>query len=294
MGQDYLIATASTCDLTKEYLAEHNVPFIKYSYTFDEKVYYDDCCEVTRNDVYKKMRNGVILTTAAINAYAYKEFFEGLIKENGNKNIIFLDMSKVLSASLKFAEEAIEELKTSYPDSEIVYVDTCCVSGGLGMLVMNVIRNYEAGMGYKEQLQWIEDNKFKIAHRFTVDDLSYLKRGGRVSNSAALVGTLLNIKPVLYVPNEGSLLVSTKVRGRKKALNTIIDSIKEEIGKPDGKEFLINHADCEEDAKYVRDKLMEAYPSIGEIRIQGLGVVIGAHCGPGLLAIFYMTKERTP
>jgi DegV family protein with EDD domain len=176
MGQDYLIATASTCDLTKEYLAEHNVPFIKYSYTFDEKVYYDDCCEVTRNDVYKKMRNGVILTTAAINAYAYKEFFEGLIKENGNKNIIFLDMSKVLSASHKFAEEAIEELKTSYPDIEIVYVDTCCVSGGLGMLVMNVIRNYEAGMGYKEQLQWIEDNKFKIAHRFTVDDLSYLKR----------------------------------------------------------------------------------------------------------------------
>ncbi|MCR5727164.1 MAG: DegV family protein [Lachnospiraceae bacterium] len=294
MDHDYIVATASTCDLTKEYLAEHNIPFIKYSYSMDEKVYYDDCSEDTRKDVYKKMRNGTLLNTAAINTYAYKEFFEEIIKERGEKNIVFLDMAKAMSASHKFAEEAIEELKEKFPKLEIVYVDTCCVSGGLGLLVMNVVRNYEAGLGYKEMLQWIEDNKFKIAHRFTVDDLSYLKRGGRVSNSAALVGTLLNIKPVLYVPNEGTLLVSSKVRGRKKALNTIIDSIKSEIGNPDGKEFLINHADCDEDAEYVRDKLKDAYPSIGEIHIQGLGVVIGAHCGPGLLAIFYMTSQRNP
>ena len=147
---------------------------------------------------------------------------------------------------------------------------------------------------YEESVKWIEDNKFRIAHRFTVDDLNYLKRGGRVSNSAALVGTLLNIKPVLYVPNEGTLLVSSKVRGRKKALNTIIDSIINEIGKPDDVEFLINHADCEEDAEYVKSKLLEKFPSIKSFAIQGLGVVIGAHCGPGLLAIFYMCKERTP
>ena len=293
MEHDYIIATASTCDLTKEYLAEHNVPFIKYSYTVDETVFYDDCSEETRAKVYKDMRNGAILTTAAINAYSYKEFFEGLIKKD-NKNIIFLDMSKALSASHKFADEAIEELKETYPDIKIVYVDTCCVSGGLGLLVINVIRNYEAGFSFEESLKWIEENKFCIAHRFTVDDLSYLKRGGRVSNSAALVGTLLNIKPVLYVPNDGTLVVSSKVRGRKKALNTIIESIKEEIGKPDNVEFIINHADCQEDAEYVRDKLLEAYPSIKSFSIQGLGVVIGAHCGPGLLAVFYMTKERTP
>ena len=293
MEQNYLVATASTCDLTKEYLAEHDIPFIKYSYTIDEKIYFDDCCETTRQEVYTQMRNGALLTTAAINTYAYREFFEGIIKETG-KDIIFLDMSKPLSASHKFAEEAIEELCESYPDRKIIYVDTCCVSGGLGLLVISAVKNYESGMSFEDNLKWIEDNKFKIAHRFTVDNLNYLKRGGRVSNSAALVGTLLNIKPVLYVPNEGTLIVSSKVRGRKKALNTIIDSIKEEIGKPDGKEFLINHADCQEDAEYVRDKLLEAYPSIGQISIQGLGVVIGAHCGPGLLAIFYMTKERTP
>ena len=293
MEKQYLIATASTCDLTNEYLSEHNIPFIKYSYTVEEKIYFDDCSEATRQEVYTRMRNGAILTTAAINTYAYREFFEGLLK-NGEKDIIFLDMSKALSASHKFAEEAIEELKETYPNVKIIYVDTCCVSGGLGLLVMNAVKNYEAGMSFEDNLKWIEDNKFRIAHRFTVDDLSYLKRGGRVSNSAALVGTLLNIKPVLYVPNDGTLVVSSKVRGRKKALNTIIDSIKSEIGRPDGKEFLINHADCLADAEYVRDKLLELYPSIGKITIQGLGVVIGAHCGPGLFTIFYMTNERNP
>ena len=293
MEMDYIIATASTCDLTKEYLEEHNIPFIRYSYTMDEKVYFDDCCETTRQDVYQKMRAGTFLNTAAINTYAYREFFEGLIKQY-NKNIIFLDMSKPMSASHKFAEEAIEELKKTYANINIVYVDTRCVSGGLGVLVMNVVKNYEAGLGFEENLKWIEENKLHIAHRFTVDNLNYLKRGGRVSNSAALVGNLLNIKPVLYVPDEGTLLVSSKVRGRKKALNTIIDSIINEIGKPDGMEFLINHADCQEDAEYVRDKLLEKFPSIKNIQISGLGVVIGAHCGPGLLAIFYMCKERTP
>ena len=296
MEQDYLIATASTCDLTKEYLEEHNLPFIQYSYTIDEKVYFDDCSEATRSEVYTKMRNGAILTTAAINTFAYKEFFENLIKENNGKNIIFLDMSKALSASHKFAEEAIEELKGTYPQTKIIYVDTCCVSGGLGLLVKNVTQKYEEGVGFEELLQWIEDNKFKIAHRFTVDDLSYLKRGGRVSNSAALVGTLLNIKPVLYVPNDGTLLVSSKVRGRKKALNTIIDSIKTDLEGSDTSNlvFLINHADCLDDAEYVKSKLLEAFPGIKEFQISGLGVVIGAHCGPGLFTAFYMTEKRNP
>ena len=293
MEQNYLIATASTCDLTKEYLEEHNVPFIKYSYSMDEKVYFDDCSETTRQDVYSKMRAGTLLNTAAINTYAYREFFEGLISKH-NKDIIFLDMSKPMSASHKFAEEAIEELKETYPNIKIIYVDTRCVSGGLGVLVMNVVKNYEAGLSFEENLKWIEEHKLHIAHRFTVDNLNYLKRGGRVSNSAALVGTLLNIKPVLYIPDEGTLVVSSKVRGRKKALNTILDSIINEIGKPDGMEFLINHADCQEDAEYVKAKLLEKFPDIKNIQISGLGVVIGAHCGPGLLAIFYMCKERTP
>ena len=295
MGQDYIIATASTADLTKEYLEEHHIPFIKYSYSVGDDVYYDDCCEATRDKVYTDMRAGAILTTAAINTYSYKEFFEGLIKEH-HKNIIFLDMSKAMSASHKFADEAIEELKETYPDIKIVYVDTLCVSGGLGLLVTYIVENYEKGFTYDEMLQWIEDNKLKITSRFTVDDLTYLKRGGRVSNSAALIGSLLNIKPVLYIPNEGTLIVSSKVRGRRKALNTIIDSVKQDLKGQDTSElrFHLNHADCMEDAEYVKSKLLEAFPNVKEFRISGLGVVIGAHCGPGLIAVFYNGGARNP
>ncbi|MBO4889787.1 MAG: DegV family protein [Lachnospiraceae bacterium] len=292
MGQDYIIATASTCDLTKEYLEEHKIPFIKYSYVMDGADYEDDCSEETRLDTYHKMREGKLLSTSAINMFTYREFFEGLIKE-GAKNIVFLDMTRPLSSSYRFCDEAIEELKEDYPDCTIINVDTRCVSGGLGMLVMKVCRLYEAGESMDSVLEWIEENKLKIAHRFTVDDLQWLRRGGRVSNASALVGTLLSIKPVLYVPDEGTLVAATKVRGRKAALGAIISSVKEDLKDNGNIEFLINHADCMEDAEYVKGKILETYPD-AKITISGLGVVIGAHCGPGLFTIFYMTDARRP
>lgn len=290
MEQNYIIATASTADLTKEYFEEHKLPFISYSYVLEDESYEDDCSEETRLNIYKKMREGAVLSTSAINMYTYREFFEGLLKEG--KDIIFLDMTRVLSSSWKFCEDAIEDLKENYPNQTIYNVDTRCVSGGLGMLVENVVALYEAGESKEAVLDWIENNKLKIAHRFTVDDLNWLKRGGRVSNASALVGTLLSIKPVLYVPDEGSLVATAKVRGRKNALNTIIESVKKDIKNPDGMVFRINHADCYEDAEYVKNKLLEAFPTIKEITITGLGVVIGAHCGPGLFTIFYMADSR--
>lgn len=289
---DYIVATASTADLTREYLDAHNVPFISYSYSIGDEIYYDDCREETRVSVYKKMREGAVLSTSAINAYTYREFFEGLIKTG--KDVVFLDMSRPLSSSYRFADEAIEELKEEYPDREIINVDTRCVSGGLGMLVEHAIELYEEGKSKEELIDWIEKNKLRIAHRFSVDDLTWLRRGGRVSNASALIGTLLSIKPVLYVPDEGTLEAVAKVRGRKSALNMIIESIQNEVKNPDGMEFHINHADCLEDAEYVRDRLLELFPTVKKISISGLGVVIGAHCGPGLFTIFYMADKRNP
>ena len=292
MGQDYIIATASTCDLTREYLDEHHIPFISYSYVMDGEDYEDDCREETRMDTYRKMREGKLLSTSAINMYTYREFFESLYKD-GVKPVIFLDMTRPLSSSYKYCEEAIEDLKEDYPDSNIINVDTRCVSGGLGMLVQNVVRMYEAGEPMDKVLEWIEDNKLRIAHRFTVDDLKWLRRGGRVSNASALVGTLLSIKPVLYVPDEGTLVAANKVRGRKAALSSIVDSIKADLKDAAEPEFLINHADCLDDAEYVRDRILEMFPA-AKITISGLGVVIGAHCGPGLFTVFYMTDARRP
>jgi|P827metagenome_2_1110787.scaffolds.fasta_scaffold00714_24 DegV family protein with EDD domain len=290
MEQNYIVATASTADRTREYLEGHKIPFISYSYVIGDESYEDDCLDSTRDAVYKRMRNGEILTTSAINMFTYKEFFEGLIKQG--KDVIFLDMSWVLSASYRFCNEAIEELKKEYPERRIINVDTRCVSGGLGLLVEKTIELYEAGESMQAVLDWIEENKLKIAHRFTVDDLTWLKRGGRVSNASALIGTLLSIKPVLYVDNEGALVALSKARGRKKALSEIIAGVMSDIKNPDGMIIRINHADCLEDAKFVRDQLLATYPTIKEISINNLGVVIGAHTGPGLLAVFYMTDER--
>lgn len=290
MEQNYIVATASTADRTREYLEGHKIPFISYSYVIGDESYEDDCLDSTRDAVYKRMRNDEILTTSAINMFTYKEFFEGLIKQG--KDVIFLDMSWVLSASYRFCNEAIEELKKEYPERRIINVDTRCVSGGLGLLVEKTIELYEAGESMQAVLDWIEENKLKIAHRFTVDDLTWLKRGGRVSNASALIGTLLSIKPVLYVDNEGALVAISKARGRKKALAEIIAGVISDIKNPDGMVIRINHADCLEDAEFVKEQILATYPSIKEISINNLGVVIGAHTGPGLLAVFYMTDER--
>ncbi|MBR4575513.1 MAG: DegV family protein [Lachnospiraceae bacterium] len=290
MDRDYIIATASTCDLTREYLEEHNVPYISYSYILDGKDCEDDCREGTRTRIYSMMREGKLLSTSAINMYTYREFFEGLIKD-GDKTVIFLDMTRPLSSSYRYCDEAIEDLKEDYPSSRIINVDTRCVSGGLGLLVRNAVKLYEEGMSEEDMLSWIEDVKLKIAHRFTVDDLNWLKRGGRVSNASALVGTLLSIKPVLYVPDEGTLVAANKVRGRKMALNSIVSSIKNDPVEGDEPEFLINHADCLADAEYVKDRILELHPG-AKVDISQLGVVIGAHCGPGLLAVFYFTDAR--
>jgi DegV family protein with EDD domain len=290
MEQNYIVATASTADRTREYLEEHKIPFISYNYVLGDESYEDDCLDSTRDEVYKKMRNGQILTTSAINTYSYREFFEGLIKQG--KDVVFLDMTWKISASYKFCDEAIAELKEEYPDRRIINVDTRCVSGGLGLLVEKVIELYEAGESMQTVLDWIEENKLKIAHRFTVDDLTWLKRGGRVSNASALIGTLLSIKPVLYVDNEGALVAISKARGRKKALAEIIAGVISDIKNPDGMVIRINHADCLEDAEFVKEQILATYPSIKEISINNLGVVIGAHTGPGLLAVFYMTDER--
>lgn len=290
MEQNYIVATASTADRTREYLEEHKIPFISYNYVLGDESFEDDCLDSTRDEVYKKMRNGQILTTSAINTYSYREFFEGLIKQG--KDVVFLDMTWKISASYKFCDEAIAELKEEYPDRRIINVDTRCVSGGLGLLVEKVIELYEAGESMQAVLDWIEENKLKIAHRFTVDDLTWLKRGGRVSNASALIGTLLSIKPVLYVDNEGALVAISKARGRKKALAEIIAGVISDIKNPDGMVIRINHADCLEDAEFVKEQILATYPSIKEISINNLGVVIGAHTGPGLLAVFYMTDER--
>jgi len=291
---DYIIATSSTSDLPRTWLDQHSIPFIPYSFTVNDEVQEDDCREESRAAMYAKMRDGALLKTSMINEFTYSEFFKKLL--DTGKNVIFLDMSREMSASYQNSMSAAEAVRPLYPDQELYIMDTRCISGGLGTLVVNMVRRMEDGESYRDVIAWGEENKLRIAHRFTVDDLKYLKMGGRVSNASALVGSLLGIKPVLYVPDRGTLDVVKKARGRKAALKSIRDGILNDFSKSDpaGTEVHILHADCRADAEYIRDEIKSAYPQVGEITITQLGVVIGAHCGPGLLTVFYLCAGRQP
>ncbi len=292
--QDYIIATSSTSDLTRTYLDEHRIPFVSYSYTVGDQLFVDDCREETRERVYKGMRAGDKLKTSMINEFIYCDFFRSLLEKG--EDVIFLDMSQKMSVSYEKSRLAEEMIRKEFPGRRLYIMDTRCISGGLGLLVKNMVSRKEQGMSFDEVIAWGEANKLKIAHRFTVDDLNYLKAGGRVSNSAALVGSLLSVKPVLYVPDGGTLDVAKKVRGRKAALGEILRGVKDDLAgiDPSGMEINILQADCRADAEYVRDEIKKAYPTVGEITITGLGVVIGAHCGPGLLTVFYLCNGRNP
>ncbi len=289
---DYIIATSSTCDLPRTWLDEHSIPFIPYTFTINDQPAVDDCREEARAEIYAGMRNGDILKTSQINQPVYESFFRKLL-ETG-KDVIFLDMSEKMSVSFANCKAAAEAVRAEFPDRKFYVMDTRCISGGLGLLVMHCTEMMENGKTMEEVIAWGEANKLKIAHRFTVDDLNYLKRGGRVSNASALVGTMLSIKPVLYVPDVGTLEVVKKCIGRKKALHVILDGVLHDLSRVDtaGMDMLILNADCMKDAEFIRDEVRKAHPDFGEIRISSLGVVIGAHTGPGLLAIFYVCRER--
>ena len=292
---DYIIATSSTSDLPFTWLNAHGIPFIPYTYTVGDKLFEDDCREESRDAVYAGMRKGDRLKTSMINEFVYYDFFEKLLQTG--KDVIFLDMSQKMSVSFVNANKAAEKIRAAYPERKLYVMDTLCISGGLGLLVEHMVERMEAGASFDEVIAWGEENKLKIAHRFTVDDLNYLKAGGRVSNAAALVGSMLNIKPVLYVPDRGTLDVAKKVRGRKAALKAILDGVLHDLSQvkdPTGLRFHILQADCRADAETVRDGIKAAYPQVGEITITSLGVVIGAHCGPGLLTVFYLCNGRTP
>ena len=292
---DYIIATSSTSDLPFTWLDAHGIPFIPYTYTVGDKLFEDDCREESREAVYAGMRKGDRLKTSMINEFVYYDFFKSLL--DTGKDVIFLDMSQKMSVSFVNANKAAEQIRAEYPERKLYVMDTLCISGGLGLLVEHMVERMEAGMSFDEVIAWGEAHKLKIAHRFTVDDLNYLKAGGRVSNAAALVGSMLNIKPVLYVPDRGTLDVAKKVRGRKAALKAILDGVLHDLSQvddPTGYKVHILQADCRADAELVRDGIKAAFPQIGEITITSLGVVIGAHCGPGLLTVFYLCNGRNP
>ena len=287
---EYVITTDNNSDLPEKYLKDHGVGCMYLSYSMDGKNYTHGNF-LPEHEFYEAMRNGSMPTTAQVNPENAKALLEPYLKEG--KDILHIAFSSGLSGTYNSSRIAAEELMEEYPDRKIIVVDSLSASLGQGLLVWLAQQKKELGQTLEDVADWVEKNKLKMVHLFTVDDLNHLYRGGRVSRTTAIVGSMLNIKPVLHVDNEGKLTAIGKVRGRKKALQELIKLMDEKIGSfgADCDTIFISHGDCEQDAQYVAAKVKEKY-NIKNIIINQVGATIGAHSGPGTMALFFVGDVR--
>ena len=287
---EYVITTDNNSDLPEKYLKDHGVGCMYLSYSMDGKNYTHENF-LPEHEFYEAMRNGSMPTTAQVNPENAKALLEPYLKEG--KDILHIAFSSGLSGTYNSSRIAAEELMEEYPDRRIIVVDSLSASLGQGLLVWLAQQKKELGQTLEDVADWAEKNKLKMVHLFTVDDLNHLYRGGRVSRTTAIVGSMLNIKPVLHVDNEGKLTAIGKVRGRKKALQELVKLMDEKIGSfgADCDTIFISHGDCEQDAQYVAAKVKEKY-NIKNIIINQVGATIGAHSGPGTMALFFVGDVR--
>lgn len=287
----FVLVTDSTTDLPLAYVQKENIPFISLSYIFGEESIKDDFGQSTDfTAFYKRMRASEMPSTAQINVGDYIEFFTPFLEKE--LDILYIAFSSNLSGSYNSSRIAMEELKEKFPNRKIAIVDSLCASMGEGLLVHLAKQKMNAGVGFDELTQWVEDTKQKVCHWFTVDDLNHLQRGGRVSKASAFIGTLMSIKPVLNVDENGRLVARDKVRGRKQALDAVVEKMAKYAVNPSQQTIFISHGDCLVDAEYVRDKIKERF-GVQEIMISYVGPVIGAHSGPGTIALFFLGKDRS-
>ena len=285
---EFIISTDSTVDLPKQFLEEKRVPVVSLSYIIDGATYKDGE-GLTSKEFYDKIREGAMPTTSQVNPEQARDLFEPILKE-GN-DILHIAFTSGLSGTYNSCRIAAEELSEEYPDRKIVVVDSLCAASGGGMLLYKALELKEQGKTLDEIVTWVENNKLHVCHDVTVDDLFHLHRGGRVSKTSAVLGTIIKIKPIIHVNDEGKLIVIGKERGRKKALQTLVERMEEKSQGYENDIVMITHGDALEDAEYVKG-LIEQKFGITNIMINPLGTVIGSHTGPGVIALFYMGNRN--
>lgn len=289
----FKIITDSTADLPKEYLQEHNLGCMPISCILDGVTYGKDK-ELDWKIFYKMMREeGKMPTTSQINPAEAKEYFESYVEKD--KEILYLAFSSGLSGTCGNIRMAAEEIMEEHSDVKIIVVDSLGASMGEGLFVHKAVKMRDAGKSMEETAQWLEKHVLNFTHVFTVDDLYHLYRGGRVSRTAAVLGTMISIKPKLHVDDDGHLILIGKVRGRKKSLSALVDYMEEKMGSWEAENredyVFISHGDALEDAEYVRDLIKERF-GFQNFLINHIGPTIGAHSGPGTIALFFMGESR--
>lgn len=291
MEQNYVFMTDSDSDLLYSIADEKHIPVVKMPYALDGKEYLDDNGRAgIEKDFFRKMRDGANPVTSLLPTATYLDYFEPILQE---KDLLFIAFSSQMSATIKNIYEAREILLGKYPNRKFIVVDTLSISGPQTLLILGAHALYEQGKSMEEVEQWVRDNRLRAHAWLTVGDLKYLARGGRISSTSALFGSVLDIKPIICMGKGGKLDPAEKVQGRKKALRTIVDRTAENIKHPEEQTVIILHGDVADEAEKLSEMLKARIPEIKEIRIQIIGPVIGAHCGPGTLACCFMGKERT-
>lgn len=288
---NYKIVTDSTSDLPVQLIDELELHVIPMLFTVDGKDYLNtpDERELSSHDFYNLLRAGKTSTTTQINSEIFKDEVRPYLEQD--LDVLYLGFSSGLSSTFNSVRIATAELKEEFPERKLVVVDTLAASLGEGLLVYHAAMRKKEGLSLDETAAWVEENKLHLAHWFTVDDLNHLKRGGRVSGAAAFVGTMLNIKPVLHVDDEGHLIPVDKVRGRRKSLEELVAHMEKTAIKPSEQTVFISHGDALDDAKYV-EKLVRERLGVQTVYINPIGPVIGTHSGPGTIALFFLAQKR--
>ena len=287
----FVLLTDSSADLSAELVRDLDIQVLPLSFTIHNKNYfnYPDNRDMNPHEFYIRLRHGEVATTSAMNVAQYTEVMEPFLQQG--LDVLILAFSSGLSSTYQSSRLAAEELMEKYPQRKIFTVDTLCASMGQGLLVYLAARKRQGGASIEEVRDWTETRKLSICHQFTVDDLHFLKRGGRISGATALMGTMLNIKPVLHVDGTGRLVNIGKARGRQAALKALMDKMEQTAIDPHSQTVFISHGDCPEDAQTLAQMVRERF-GVREIVINYIGPVIGAHSGPGTLALFYIGTER--
>lgn len=289
--KDYVILTDSTTDISQEIADEIDVKVWPMQFELDGLTYrnFPDEREMKSDEFYDIMRKGKMPKTSQINVVDFCEYFSDYLDKG--LDVLYICFSSGLSGTYNNSLIAIEELKGRYPDRKIISVDSLAASMGEGLLVYLAAQQKKKGMGLEELAKWVEDNRLHLCHWFTVDDLHHLKRGGRVSPATAIVGSALNIKPVLHVDDEGHLINMSKVRGRKASLNAMVDQMVETY-TDQFDTVMICQGGCHDDAEYLAGEVKKRVKGVKKIIMGNIGPVIGAHAGPGVLALFFYGDHR--
>ena len=285
---DYKIISDSGCDLPSQMLAQLDVLTVPLIVNFRGEDRPDSVDEGIK-DMYAGLRSGEVATTSAINPSRWGQAMESVLSQG--MDALTITFSSGLSTTYQSAVIAAEELKEKYPDRKIIVIDSLCAALGQGLLIWYASKKKGEGLSLEELAKWVEDNKLHLCHWVAVDDLMYLKRGGRVSATTAVVGTMLQIKPIIHVDDEGHLINVGKSRGRKASIQALAQKALE-LGKDyDNSTMFICHGDCLEDAQYL-ESLVKEKCGVQDVFIGYIGAVIGSHAGPGTLALFFMGKHR--